>query len=73
MVWNLLLINTLVIHSRILTITQEILDNGKLGIISSYIESIHPPKAKIDKYVNGTIVRASHFKLKLMTKEMLMQ
>ena len=32
------------------------------------IESIHPPKAKIEKNINGTIIRASPFKTKLEDK-----
>ena len=31
---------------------------------NTVIESIHPPKAKIDKNVNGTIISASLFKTK---------
>ena len=32
------------------------------------IESIHPPEAKIEKNINGTIVKASPFKTKLEDK-----
>ena len=32
------------------------------------IESIHPPEAKIDKNINGTIIKASPFKTKLEDK-----